>query len=148
MMKDQIRQAVIARATKRWNSVNSPSLIGRLLRPLFGAKFEAVLVVEHDASDADTLVCHGNVIAAWRHDSNGFDSIEPSDVDPGPVHGRKWKKHVLRFHIADDGAVVITNDLEGPEHGILIRFKVKQQESGVKLAARRTRFVLSGTAIG
>ena len=75
-MKDDIRQAIIARGTKRWNRVHSPSLIGRLLSPLFGGKLAAVLVVEHDASDSDSLVCRGNVIAAWQQDENGLNSID------------------------------------------------------------------------
>jgi len=148
MTEDDIRQAIIARGTKRWNRVNSPSLIGRLFSPLFGGKLDAIVIVEHDASDQNSMVCEGNIIGAWQQDENGLNSIDPAEVDPGPLRGKRWSKHVLRFHISDDHSQVIANEMEGPEQGSLMLFKVKPHESGVKLALRRTSLVLGGTAMG
>ena len=147
-MKDAIRQAVMDRGKKRWQRVHSPSFIGRLLRPLFGEKLEAVWIVERDASDLGSLACQGNVIAAWRLDAAGLNEIDSSEADPGPLHGRKWRTHVLRFHISDDDEVVVANEMEGPEQGTLIQFKVKPVDGGVKLVVRRTSLVLAGSAIG
>lgn len=134
----QIREAVIARARKRWERVTSPSLLGKLAKPIFGGNLEAVIVVEYSQADPRTMFCGSDRLAAWRFDEQGFRQIDPADADPGPVQGKKWKQHVLRFHISPEGDLVIANEMEGPQVGTLLRFKVKPKPDGVKLSVRGT----------
>ncbi len=141
-MRDEIRNAVFARAATRWRRTHPKSFIGRLFSPIFGGKLDAILIVEHDEGDAESLLCEGNVVAAWRMDENGVCPVDLAELDS--MEGKRGRIHLLRFFIFEDDSEVIANEMERPGQGTLLRFKVKRQESGVKLSFRQSSLLLGG----
>jgi hypothetical protein len=132
--REAIRERVLELSEWRWKRIHPTSLLGKLISPLFVTpKLEAIFIVEQDTGDLDSLLCGGNAVNAWRHDSGGRRKIDLNDVDTGPVHGVIWYRRLTQFFIATEHDSVVVNEWEGPGRGRLCRYSVKTNGADIRL---------------
>ena len=112
----------------------TPGAFGRLFDLIFRkSPAEGFFIVEHEAADADTLLCTGAILWAWRLDDQGLRPVDPAEVQPGKTIGRWWQYQLVRLFIPADMKQVFLNELEGPEQGTLMSMQPRESKEQVTL---------------
>jgi hypothetical protein len=148
--REIVCQRVFDREQKRWARIGAPPAF---LRRLFSfiapcRTVEGMYIVEHEAADPRTVQCVGGVLRAWIIDRSGMREINPSEVDPGDVQSRWWRRPITRMFVAGSSDQVILDEMEGPQQGTFVHLTVDGEGDNTKLRVKRAGVILGGTAIG
>lgn len=139
MNDEQIQQALFDRGRRHWARANPSAPLKRLLRPLFARPLDVILFVSYAGADPETLLCEGEMLAAWRLDGHGLTAMAPPLV--ARENGRSME---IGFHKPAARNELIVNEMERPGQGRLVQFELQSVAGRVRLTPRRSLVMRAG----